>query len=240
MKEKLFDLILVTMLLLVAFAVGLTLFGPSFRPGNVNGRFNFLSGSKNNEAVVSGNEQVNSNKSSDMAAIAENKQSSDTVSVVVPNVDLPPNPEASTTASNPPSQAQSNPTPAENLDDTNREAAATTRTNSNTVAAASEPLPDGAIGLKSIGFSYVTGGAGACGITLEAWKHIAVSRDILAKYPCGTRLTIKIDKEVNGHRSFTAIVGDTMNKKHVKTVNIYVAKSEPALKYGRQSGNLIP
>jgi 3D (Asp-Asp-Asp) domain-containing protein len=102
------------------------------------------------------------------------------------------------------------------------------------------PLPDGALELNRIGFSFVTGGPGACGVVLESWKHVAVSRDILSKYPCGSAITIQLDKPVAGRDSFTAIVGDTMNPVHDLTVNVYVATDEPALQYGVQDGALIP
>ena len=101
-------------------------------------------------------------------------------------------------------------------------------------------LPEGAFELNRIGFSFVTGGAGACGMVLEPWKHVAVSRDILAKYPCGSTFSIQLDKSVAGRDSFRAVVGDTMNPVHNLTVNVYVATDEPALEYGLQDGSLIP
>jgi 3D (Asp-Asp-Asp) domain-containing protein len=109
-----------------------------------------------------------------------------------------------------------------------------------TVETPTIPLPEGAFELNRIGFSFVTGGPGACGVILESWKHVAVSRDILAKYPCGSTLTIKLDKSVAGRNSFTAIVGDTMNPAHDLTVNVYVGTDEPALQYGVRDGALIP
>lgn len=77
-------------------------------------------------------------------------------------------------------------------------------------------------------------------MTLEAWKHVAVSRDILEKYPCGSSITVALDKAVAGRDSFTAVVGDTMNPIHDLTVNVYVATDEPALNYGVRDGQLIP
>lgn len=103
-----------------------------------------------------------------------------------------------------------------------------------------EVLAEGNIDLDRIGFSFVTGGAGACGIVLEPWRHVAVSRDILALYPCGTRISIRMDEMVAERQYFTAIVADSMNPSNSKTVNIYVGQAEPALQYGVQDGQLIP
>ncbi len=239
MKEKLFDLVLVMLLILVAFAVGLTLFGPSFNLSDLGRGFG-STGTNNKRTTqqvitVEPPTTTNTENSGETTGTGTG-----TVSVIVPTVDLPANPNSQNSS---PTNDSSNGSTADNQ--TNSEISADSNTNATTSSSVTqtpvaEPLPEGAIDLQSIGFSYVTGGAGACGVTLEAWKHVAVSRDILKKYPCGTKLTISIDKSINGHKSFIAIVGDTMNKKHSRTVNIYVAKSEPALEYGRQTGNLIP
>ena len=101
-----------------------------------------------------------------------------------------------------------------------------------------EPLPAGAVPLERVGFSYVTGGAGACGIVLEAWTHVAVSRDILAELPCGTRVTLRLDEAIDGRDAVEAVVGDTMNPSFARTVNIYVGEDEPALEYGITAGTL--
>ena len=101
------------------------------------------------------------------------------------------------------------------------------------------PLPEGAFDLERIGFSFA-GATGACSVPLEAWRHVAVSRDILAEYPCGSEITITLDDPVAGRDSFEAIVGDTMNPSKVRTVNIYVAPDEPALEYGVAAGRLEP
>lgn len=102
-----------------------------------------------------------------------------------------------------------------------------------------QPLPEGTLELERVGFSFA-GGAGACSVALEPWRHVAVSRDILAEYPCGTEITIHLDEPVAGHDSFTAVVGDTMNPSNIRTVNIYVAPDEPALEYGVAAGRLEP
>ena len=101
-------------------------------------------------------------------------------------------------------------------------------------------LAAGSFDLERIGFSYVTGGPGSCGIVLESWTHVAVSSDILADYPCGSEITVTIDETVGGRDSFTAIVGDTMNPANSQTVNIYVGEDEPALEYGVRTGTLEP
>lgn len=102
------------------------------------------------------------------------------------------------------------------------------------------PVSEGNLVLERIGFSFVTGGAGACSIVLEPWRHVAVSRDILATYPCGTELSITLAEPIGGRQSFRAIVADTMNPVHEKTVNIYVGQEEPALSYGVREGRLEP
>lgn len=102
------------------------------------------------------------------------------------------------------------------------------------------PVPAGSFELERIGFSFVTGGAGACGIVLEAWQHVAVSRDILERYPCGSEITIVLDDPVDGRQTLNALVADTMNPVNIRTVNIYVATDEPALEYGVNTGILEP
>lgn len=104
----------------------------------------------------------------------------------------------------------------------------------------SRTLAAGNFDLERIGFSYVTGGPGSCGVVLEPWTHVAVSSDILADYPCGSEVTVTIDETVGGRDSFTAIVGDTMNPSNTQTVNIYVGEDEPALEYGVKTGRLEP
>ncbi len=253
MKDKLLDLGLLMALVIVALLVGITLYGPSF---------NFKGFSRDSNPIIQTNPSNNLNSANDSNATTDSNPNPDTsnsnstgdmVQVVNPN-----NPNAATTANtnttvnenssaNTTANSTANST-ANTTANTNTEVATQSETtnqgsspsNSNPAEIVAAALPEGSFDLQSIGFSYVTGGSGACGITLEAWKHVAVSRDILAKYPCGSKITINIDKTIAGHSSFTAIVGDTMNSKHSKTVNIYVGRDEPALEYGRQEGSLIP
>ena len=98
-----------------------------------------------------------------------------------------------------------------------------------------EPVP-----LQRVGFSFTTGGAGACGIVLEPWEHVAVSRDLLAVYGCGTEITIELADETAGRTRVDLIVADTMNEQFTRTANIYVAPDEPALAYGVTEGRLVP
>ena len=105
--------------------------------------------------------------------------------------------------------------------------------------ATAEPVPEGAFELQRVGFSFA-GVTGACSVVLEPWRHVAVSRDILATYPCGSEVTIDLDEPVAGRSSFRAVIGDTMNPSNVRTVNIYVAPDEPALQYGVAAGRLEP
>lgn len=107
-------------------------------------------------------------------------------------------------------------------------------------AAPIEPVPEGEVALERIGFSFVTGGAGACGIVLEPWRHVAVSRDLLERYGCGSEITVHLEDEKAGRSEVAAIVADTMNPVHRRTVNVYVGQDEPALQYGVTSGVLEP
>ena len=110
-----------------------------------------------------------------------------------------------------------------------------------TPAAAAPPVPSsGPVRLERVGFSYATGGSGACGIELEAWRHVAVSRELLAAYGCGAEVTLTFDEPVAERTSVTLIVGDTMNESWSRTVNVYVAQNEPALSYGLATGSLTP
>jgi hypothetical protein len=99
-------------------------------------------------------------------------------------------------------------------------------------------LAAGEIPLERVGFSWVTGGAGACGVILEPWKHVAVSRELLADLGCGAAITLHLDEPVAGRSSVDAVIGDTMNPTHSFTVNIYVDEDEPALQYGVAAGSL--
>lgn len=97
-------------------------------------------------------------------------------------------------------------------------------------------LAAGEVELERIGFSLVTGGAGACGVVLEEWQHVAVSREILADLGCGAAITLHLDEPVAGRSTLSVVIGDTMNPAHSRTVNIYVGEDEPALEYGVATG----
>ncbi len=96
----------------------------------------------------------------------------------------------------------------------------------------------GSVPLGRIGFAYATGAEGACGVPLEAWAYVAVSRDLLTEFPCGTAVTLSLDDEIAGRREVTAQVGDTMGAEIAQTVNIFVGEDEPALEYGVTGGTL--
>lgn len=98
----------------------------------------------------------------------------------------------------------------------------------------------GPAGLGRVGFSFVTGGAGACGIVLEPWTHVAVSRELLDAYGCGAEVTVDLDEPKDGRTTVQAIVADTMNPAFSRTVNIYVGEDEPALQYGLTTGTIAP
>ncbi len=94
--------------------------------------------------------------------------------------------------------------------------------------------------IERIGFAYATGTPGACGVPLTAWNYVALSRDLLEAYPCGTAVTLSLEDEVAGRREVVAQVGDTMGADITDTVNIFVNPDEPALEYGVTSGTLSP
>ena len=99
-----------------------------------------------------------------------------------------------------------------------------------------EVMNDDPIILERIGFSFVTGGSGACGVVLEPWRHVAVSRELLESLGCGAEISIGFDSPRGGQEKITAVVGDTMNPSHYRTVNVFVGQEEPALEYGVTSG----
>lgn len=103
-----------------------------------------------------------------------------------------------------------------------------------------EELAPEAVPIARIGFAYATGTAGACGVPLTAWDYVAVSRDLLETYPCGTAVTLSLEDEVAGRTEVVAQVGDTMGSEITGTVNIFVGEDEPALEYGVTSGTLSP
>jgi hypothetical protein len=107
-------------------------------------------------------------------------------------------------------------------------------------AADAAPVPSGTVGLERVGFSFVTGGAGACGIVLEPWQHVAVSRELLDAYGCGAQVTVTLDDPADGRSSFTAVVADTMNPQFSRTANVYVGTDEDAFAYGLTSGSITP
>jgi len=101
-------------------------------------------------------------------------------------------------------------------------------------------VPPGTVALERIGFSFVTGGAGACGVVLEPWRHVAVSRDLLAAYGCGAEVTVTLDDAAGGRSEVVGVIGDTMNPSFALTVNVYVGADEPALEYGLTTGTFTP
>jgi hypothetical protein len=113
-----------------------------------------------------------------------------------------------------------------------------------TAAAAPPPaprvVPEGSVALERIGFSYVTGGPGACGVVLEAWVHVAVSRDLLGEYGCGAEVLVTLDDPAGGRSEVAGVIGDTMNPSFERTVNVYVAEDEDAFAYGLTTGVFAP
>lgn len=91
---------------------------------------------------------------------------------------------------------------------------------------------EGAIALDQIGFDYARGNVGACNIPLEPWQHVAVSRDLLRDYGCGTRVIVVLPETIGGRDWVVAIVADTMSPSVERTVNVFISPDEPALQYG--------
>ncbi|MDZ7800868.1 MAG: hypothetical protein U5K81_08785 [Trueperaceae bacterium] len=115
------------------------------------------------------------------------------------------------------------------------------RPNPDVPAAEAPPVPTSEpVELGRVGFSFVTGGAGACGVVLEPWTHVAVSRELLDAYGCGAEVTVTLTDETAGRTSFEAVVADTMNPGRSRTVNVYVGEDEPALSYGVTAGTIAP
>jgi 3D (Asp-Asp-Asp) domain-containing protein len=107
-------------------------------------------------------------------------------------------------------------------------------------AAAAPPVGSGTVNVERLGFSFVTGGPGACGVVLEPWTHVAVSRELLEAYGCGTRVRVTLADAAGDRSSFEGVVGDTMNPLFARTVNVYVGTDEPALEYGVTTGTITP
>jgi hypothetical protein len=107
-------------------------------------------------------------------------------------------------------------------------------------ADAAPPVPAGTVDIERIGFSFVTGGPGACGVVLEAWTHVAVSRELLAAYGCGARVRVTLSDAAGERSEFEGVVGDTMNPVFARTLNVYVGEDEPALEYGLTTGTITP
>ncbi len=107
------------------------------------------------------------------------------------------------------------------------------------VATPPRVLPSGTLELERVGFSFVTGGPGACGVVLEAWTHVAVSRDLLDTYGCGAEVTVTLDDAAGGRTEVVGVIGDTMNPSFSRTVNVYVGEDEPALEYGLTTGTFV-
>lgn len=115
------------------------------------------------------------------------------------------------------------------------------RPNPDVPAAEAPPVPTSEpVALGRVGFSFVTGGAGACGVELEPWTHVAVSRELLDAYGCGAEVTVTLADETAGRTAFEAVVADTMNEGRSRTVNVYVGEDEPALSYGVTAGTIAP
>ncbi|WMT56958.1 hypothetical protein [Truepera radiovictrix] len=118
---------------------------------------------------------------------------------------------------------------------------AAARTGAAGVGAVGAAPPQGAAQpLERVGFAFGAGSVGACGVPLQPWQHVAVSRDLLERYGCGATVEITLAESVAGRERVVAQVGDTMGAELSGTVNIFVAEDEPAFEYGVTEGTLRP
>jgi 3D (Asp-Asp-Asp) domain-containing protein len=77
--------------------------------------------------------------------------------------------------------------------------------------------------------------------------YVAVSRDLLPKFPFGTRVKIFIPnknlpscgKEVIGKKVIVRRVEDTMNKRHYKKIDLVFFSREKAIRFGKCRGIII-
>jgi hypothetical protein len=155
-----------------------------------------------------------------------------TVTPVTPNAAAPAEPNAVAT---PPTDEPDAPPPAATAGEPVAAAATTPA-----APAAPRVVPPGTVALERVGFSFATGGTGACGVVLEPWRHVAVSRDLLAAYGCGAEVVVTLDDPAGGRSEFVGAIGDTMNPSFELTVNVYVGADEPAFQYGLTTGTFTP
>lgn len=92
----------------------------------------------------------------------------------------------------------------------------------------------------SVTFYAPTGNTPACGAQRlpRGTVQVAVSRDLRASYPCGTRVGLWLARPVGGRWVLTGIVGDTTGRGARNTVDVLVSSSAQAVRYGRVSGTL--
>jgi 3D (Asp-Asp-Asp) domain-containing protein len=77
--------------------------------------------------------------------------------------------------------------------------------------------------------------------------HVAVSRDLLPKFPFGTKVKIFIPdenlpscgKEVIGKSLVVRYVEDTMNRRHYKKIDLVFFSREKAIQFGKCKGVII-
>lgn len=90
-------------------------------------------------------------------------------------------------------------------------------------------------------FYYPTGQHSACAKskrsprTLGPWAQVALSPDLMRRYPCGTRVYVRFARPVAGVRGFHATVYDRTAARFRGRVDVLVARHEPARTYGLRS-----
>ena len=88
-----------------------------------------------------------------------------------------------------------------------------------------------------------TGNTPACGTHRAAHPstapiQLAVSRDLLRTYPCGTRVGIRLARPIAGRWVITAVVSDTTGPRARNTIDILAPSRAQALRWGRVRATL--
>lgn len=96
----------------------------------------------------------------------------------------------------------------------------------------------------TISFYYPTGKAPYCRGKVKnlpvfrPWHSVALSHDLLRKYPCGTRLLVRFDKSLFGTRMVYVTVQDRTAARFSNRVDMLVSPGENAHDYGLRSGSI--
>lgn len=95
------------------------------------------------------------------------------------------------------------------------------------------PAPAEAARHVTATFYTQTGNTPACGQLRKPYVQVAVSRDLLRHYPCGTRIGVWLARPFAGRWVLTAVVSDTTGPRARDTVDVLVPSYRLAVKAGR-------